>query len=88
MGGDMEINLDAVETIECEEIGENAEVNANGLETVVVNGGTLTLKSSNNVRFVNVGFAVMSGANLVFDMPKTKFGPNTEGQHRTSYVGN
>lgn len=30
------------------------------------------------LRFVNVGFTVMSGANLVFDMPKTKFGPNTE----------
>lgn len=27
-------------------------------------------------RFVNVGFTVMSGAALVFDMPKTKLGPN------------
>ena len=30
------------------------------------------------LRFVNMGFSVVSGANLVFDMPKTKFGPNTE----------
>eukprot|EP00904_Undaria_pinnatifida_P003303 jgi/Undpi1/12974/HiC_scaffold_7.g02639.m2 len=88
MTGDMEINLDDVDTVECEEIDEFAEVDANGLETVVVDGGTLTLKSESNVRFVNMGFTVMSGANLVFDMPKTKFGPNTEGQHRTNYVGN
>lgn len=30
------------------------------------------------LRFVNVGFTVRSGANIVFDMPKTLFGPNTE----------
>ena len=29
-------------------------------------------------RFVNMGFTVMTGANLVFDMPETNFGPNTE----------
>lgn len=28
-------------------------------------------------RFVNFGFTVKSGAHLVFDMPKTKFGPNS-----------
>ena len=50
MTGNMDINLDAVETLECEEVGENAEVNTNGLETVIVDGGTLTLKSSSNVR--------------------------------------
>lgn len=51
MTGDMEINLDDVDTVECEEIDEFAEVDANGLETVVVDGGTLTLKSESNVRY-------------------------------------
>ncbi|MEP2388403.1 hypothetical protein [Hyphomonas sp.] len=56
MTGDMEINLDGVDTIECEEIGENAEIDGNGLETVIVDGGTLTLKSSNNVWYGFVCF--------------------------------
>lgn len=30
------------------------------------------------LRFVDVGFYVAAGANLVFDMPKTKFGPNAK----------
>lgn len=77
--GDVEINLDGVDTIECGVTGEQAETSADTVETVTVDGGTLTLKSSNNVRFVNVGFTVRSGANIVFDMPKTLFGPNTEG---------
>lgn len=49
MTGDLEINLDEVDTIECVEIEVAGEANANLLETVVVDGGTLTLKSVNNV---------------------------------------
>lgn len=45
--GDMEINLDGVDTIECGEIDGFSE---GTLETVTVDGGTLTLKSSSNVR--------------------------------------
>lgn len=30
-------------------------------------------------RFVNLRFTVEDGASLVFDMPKTQFGPNSEG---------
>ncbi|CAM9141005.1 unnamed protein product [Laminaria digitata] len=80
----MEIFLDAVDTIACEEL-DDPDFNADGLETVVVDGGTLTLKSSSSVRFVNIGFTVLTGAHLVFDMPTTNFGPNTE--HRTGYTG-
>eukprot|EP00904_Undaria_pinnatifida_P005732 jgi/Undpi1/2289/HiC_scaffold_13.g05673.m1 len=86
MAGDMVISLDAVDTIECEGLDED-DINSNGLETVVVKGGSLTLKSSSSVRFVNMGFTVMTGANLVFDMPETNFGPNTEGRHRIGYTG-
>lgn len=50
MTGDLEINLDEVDTIECLEIEVPGETEANLLETVTVEGGTLTLKSSNNVR--------------------------------------
>ena len=50
MTGDVEINLDAVDTIECVEIEVAGEANANLLETVIVDGGTLTLKSSSSVR--------------------------------------
>eukprot|EP00904_Undaria_pinnatifida_P008960 jgi/Undpi1/5194/HiC_scaffold_2.g00477.m1 len=85
MTGDLEINLDEVDTIECVEIEVAGEANANLLETVVVDGGTLTLKSVNNVGFVDIAFTVINEGNLVFDMPKTKFGPNNEGAHRGSY---
>lgn len=30
------------------------------------------------VRFVDIAFTVINEGNLVFDMPKTKFGPNNE----------
>lgn len=43
----MEINLDGVDAIECGEIDGFSE---GTLETVTVDGGTLTLKSSGNVR--------------------------------------
>lgn len=45
--GDMEINLDGVDTIECGEIDGFIE---GTLETVTIEGGTLTLKSSKNIR--------------------------------------
>lgn len=40
-----------VDTIACGVIGEEAGTNAETVETVTVDGGTLTLKSSNNVRY-------------------------------------
>lgn len=54
MTSDVEINLDAVDTIECEEI-DGVYGLTKQLETVTVEGGTLTLKSSNSVRY---GFLV------------------------------
>ena len=44
MVGDVEINLDAVDTIQCEDLVDGP------LDTVTVDGGTLTLKSSTTVR--------------------------------------
>lgn len=50
MTGEMEINLDAVDAIECGQIVD-LDMNTEGLETVTVKGGILTLKSSNTVRY-------------------------------------
>lgn len=49
--GDVEINLDGVDTIACGVIGEEAGANAETVETITVDGGTLKIKSSNNVRY-------------------------------------
>ena len=51
MTGDMEINLDGVDTIACVEIQVPGEAEPNLLETVIVDGGTLTIKSSSSVRY-------------------------------------
>lgn len=45
MEGDMEIVLDDVDTIACPEFDDS-----DGMEEVIISGGTLTLKSANNVR--------------------------------------
>ncbi|CAN0069892.1 unnamed protein product [Scytosiphon promiscuus] len=79
---DIVLDLDDVSEIVCEEIDDDGQ----SLEEVIVDGAyTVTLRSSNNVSFVNLGFTATSGANLVFDMPNTNFGPNSEGFHRSSY---
>lgn len=59
MAGDMVISLDAVDTIECEGLDED-DINSNGLETVVVKGGSLTLKSSSSVRFAFTAFFALA----------------------------
>lgn len=56
MTGDMEINLDEVDTIECLEIELPGATEPDLLETVTVEGVTLTLKSSNNVRSKIIAF--------------------------------
>lgn len=58
--GDVEINLDGVDTIECGVTGEQAETSADTVETVTVDGGTLTLKSSNNVRYAFMTYFSLS----------------------------
>lgn len=45
MEDDMEIVLDDVDTIACPEFDDS-----DGMEAVIISGGTLTLKSANNVR--------------------------------------
>lgn len=45
MEGDMEVVLDDVDTIACPEFDDG-----DGMEEVIISGGTLTLKSVNNVR--------------------------------------
>ncbi|CAM9113362.1 unnamed protein product [Ectocarpus sp. 8 AP-2014] len=79
--GDMEIDLEGVSSVECAEIETDAG-NEILLEQIVIDGGSVTLKSSSYVRFVNVEFDVKPGATLVFDMPETYFGPNTARRQR------
>ncbi|CAN0327217.1 unnamed protein product [Ectocarpus sp. 6 AP-2014] len=82
--GDMEIDLEGVSGVECAEIETDAG-NEILLEQIVIDGGSVTLKSSSYVRFVNVEFDVKPGATLVFDMPETYFGPNTARKEGTWY---
>eukprot|EP00904_Undaria_pinnatifida_P010736 jgi/Undpi1/6793/HiC_scaffold_21.g09269.m1 len=65
-----------VDVIECE--GLDADTNSMEVEQIVVEGGTLTIASDDTVQFINVAFLVMSGAALVFDMPETIMGPNSD----------
>lgn len=46
--GDMEINLDDVSAIECVEVSDSRAT-----EEILVDGGTLTLRSCSNVRCAN-----------------------------------
>ncbi|CAM9102426.1 unnamed protein product, partial [Ascophyllum nodosum] len=61
----------SITTLACPANDEDEE-----LGEILVSGGKLTISSDNTVRFVNVRFTVEDGAELIFDMPKTKFGPN------------
>ena len=38
----------------------------------------MSMSARRILRFINVGFLVMPGAALVFDMPETLFGPNDD----------
>ncbi|CAM9295561.1 unnamed protein product [Scytosiphon promiscuus] len=68
-----EIDLEGVASLECPD-NVDGEVIAG---VTVESGKTLTIKSSEAVRFVNVRFTVEAGASLVFDMPATEIGPNS-----------
>eukprot|EP00904_Undaria_pinnatifida_P009446 jgi/Undpi1/5631/HiC_scaffold_2.g00906.m1 len=69
-----EIDLGTVIRVDCP-----ANDDGGYLEEILIESGkTLTIKSTQDfVRFVNVRFTVEEGAELIFDMPVTRFGPNS-----------
>ncbi|CAN0279610.1 unnamed protein product [Pylaiella littoralis] len=73
VAADSEIDLSGVLTVDCPE-NADGEVIA---EVLIESGNTLTIKSHEPVRFVNVRFTVEAGASLVFDMPTIEIGPNS-----------
>ena len=42
------------------------------------NTNSMSMSARRILRFIKVGFLVMPGAALVFDMPETLFGPNDD----------
>eukprot|EP00904_Undaria_pinnatifida_P009443 jgi/Undpi1/5629/HiC_scaffold_2.g00904.m1 len=69
-----EIDLGTVIRVDCPANDEGGDLE----EVLIESGKTLTIKSTQDfVRFVNLRFTVEEGAELIFDMPVTRFGPNS-----------
>ncbi|CAM9381243.1 unnamed protein product [Ascophyllum nodosum] len=74
VGSVSEIDLGSVIRVDCPANDEGGPLE----EILIASGTSLTIKSTQDyVRFVNVRFTVEEGATLVFDMPITRFGPNS-----------